>query len=289
VAILVASPLAEMGMQRIFKRQQHPENVFWFGDAISMEPVCSTVVQKFLLAAKDLLASVVLVGSHAVRRAREGSDIDLIVIARGDREAEAIRVIADRLNRGRIRPVLDCKVYTEREFLQAKSGRENRFLWTCLVNGKVLSGRDITHEVRLLPGLVKDAFWTHVQYVEDACDKLREHVQFTGSCFRIYDALATTYFVERFILNVTSPNLSKEDFVQSYLGHQYEKVRDRYYWVMRHIRSNAVDTLRVPASADRKFGREEYTRVRGRGLAVLRLLHTRSRQVTEWGDSADRP
>lgn len=157
-----------------------------------MEPACSTVVQKLLLAAKDLSASVVLVGSHAVQRAHEGSDIDLIVVAKGDREAEVIRVIANKLNRAHVRDTLDCKVYTEKEFSQAKSGRENRFLWTCLTNGRVLSGRDITREVKLLPGMVKDAFWTHVQYVEEACDKLAERVQFTGSCFRIYDALVTT-------------------------------------------------------------------------------------------------
>lgn len=58
---------------------------------------------------------------------------------------------------------------------------------------------------------------------------------------------------------------------------------------MRHIRSNAADTLRIPASADREFGREEYTGVRGRGLAILDLLRTRSAQLAKWVDFADRP
>jgi len=252
-----------------------------------VEPAHTDLIQRFMLGAKDLSVSIVLVGSHAIRRAHEGSDVDLIVIAKGGREAEAIRTVADRLSRTGIRQVLDCKVYTELEFSRAKSGRENRFLWTCLVNGKVLSGRDITREVKLLPRVVKDSYWVHVQEVEDACDRLSAGVQFTGSCYHIYDALVTTYFVERFILNVTGPALTKGDFVHSYLGDQHEKAHERYYWVAGHIRTDTFNTLRVAASVDNRFGRKDYARMYEKGLSILRLLRTMSARLTEWADSAD--
>lgn len=252
-----------------------------------MESAHTDLIQRFMLGAKDLSVSIVLVGSHATRRAHEESDVDLIVIAKGGREAEVIRAVADGLNKTGIRQVLDCKVYTELELSKAKSGRENRFLWTCLVNGKVLSGRDITREVKLLPRVVKDSYWVHMQEVEDACDRLSAGVQFTGSCYHIYDALVTTYFIERFILNATDSALTKGDFVHSYLGNQHEKARERYYWVTKHIRADTPNTLRVATSVDRMFGRKDYTRMYEKGLPILRLLRTMSARVSEWADSAD--
>ena len=88
---------------------------------------------------KDSL-SIVLVGSHVCGTSQGDSDIDLIVLTKNHDISLIVFEARKLLNQSKPRPLLDCKIYTEIEFSKAKVGLKNLFLWTCKLNGEVLSG-----------------------------------------------------------------------------------------------------------------------------------------------------
>jgi len=218
--------------------------------------------------------SIILVGSQAEGMADEGSDIDLIVVTSHEKESREVHRISSDLNKAYSRPILDCKVYTEKEFQSERSGKENLFLWTAFRNGSAISGRDITKAVKLLPESVSNKVWRHIQAVEDTCDKLEARVEFTGCCYCIYDALATLYFISKHILHTIDSFTKKQDFIMSTLGERYAKARERYYWVTRHVKTNAFPKqLRIPKSVDQSYRRSDYAGMHKKGLNTLELLH----------------
>lgn len=244
------------------------------------------ILEKFVNSAADSAISIVLVGSYALGNAHEDSDIDLIVLTKHQKDAEVIQNIGKDLNRAESRPVVDCKVYTESEFSGARTGLENRFLWTCLSNGKVLFGEDITKTIQLAPHCVSESYWQCVQSVNDACTHLGAGVQYTGSCFFLYDSLSTTYFVDRFIFRSVEDGLRKDDFIRSKLASEFSRARERYYWIVsRKDHTKSQSSLRVPTSVDRRFKRSDYERMHEKAVGVLRLVQDKYREVKKWSES----
>jgi hypothetical protein len=250
-----------------------------------MQGAQKKVLEEFITNAADLAISILLVGSHALDIAHEDSDIDLIVIAKQERDVEIIQEIGKKLNTSVSRPDIDCKVYTESEFSSIRTGRENRFLWTCVSNGKVLFGEDITETIQLVPQRVSESYWTHVQSVEDACRNLDAGVQYTGSCHSLYDALSTSYFVDRFIFQSIKDGMNKEEFIKSHLRNEFSRVRERYYWIVGRIETaNSQDRLRIPVGVDRKFKESDYRRMHLRALDVLDVVQDQYKKIMHWSE-----
>lgn len=244
-----------------------------------------STLEKFVAGTTDSAISIVLVGSHALGIAHEESDIDLIVLTKQRKDVEIIHIIGKELNSSGPRPVIDCKVYTESEFSRARAGLDNRFLWTCLSNGKVLFGQDITKTVQLIPQRVSESYWKHIQDVEEGLRNLDVGVQYTGSCYSIYDALSTTYFVERFILHSIKGNMNKEEFIKMQLQTEYSKARERYYWVISHIeKANSERKLRIPAGVDRRFNRSDYKLMHSKVVDFLEILQNRYKNIKNWSE-----
>lgn len=244
------------------------------------------IMDEFKAVTVDYALSIVLVGSHALGLARESSDIDLIVLTESHQNANTIRRFAEELNRDQSRPIIDCKVYTKAEFLRAKTGPENRFLWTCLTNGRVLFGEDITQDVLLNPRLVSESYWQCVQNVEDAARNLEAGIQYTGSCFFLYDAFSTTYFIGRFIFHSIGEDITKEDFIKPQLREEFSRVRKQYYWISRRAETkDAQNKLRIALSADRKFSKDDYNRLHTRAQDSLTGLLDMYRKIKGWSES----
>ena len=249
-----------------------------------MHGTSKKILEKFVSNAADSAMSIVLVGSHALGNAHEDSDIDLIALTKHQRDVEIIQNIGKELNKSESRPVIDCKVYTEKEFSNARAGLENRFLWTCISNGRVLFGEDIT-DIQLIPQRVSESYWTHVQSVENACGNLEAGAQYTGSCYSLYDALSTTYFVDRFIFHSFKDGINKEEFIKSQLGSEFSKARERYYWIVGRIETvSSLISLRIPTGVDRKFKRRDYKLMHGRALDVLEVLQDRYKKIKYWSE-----
>ena len=260
------------------------ESWSWRVNIVKEEHV--SVLGEFMQNAAHCALSIVLVGSQAEGGALDNSDIDLIIIAQDERDAEEARRLENWLNKPHDRPVLDCKVYTQKEFMAAKGGRENRFLWTSLRNGRVLSGRDITREVKLLPQSVVDDAWSSVKNVEESRDSLSAMVKFTGSCYYMFDALTTVYFIEKHVLHSIDARTRKADFIRTLLGDQFEKARERYYWVARHVETKTgAGVLRVSGSIDRRYGKKEYTALLHACNDVLDYVTAGLRRIMDWAES----
>jgi hypothetical protein len=244
------------------------------------------VINSFVGATSKYAVSIILVGSHASGQARSESDIDLIVIAKGKQEAEKALNLSKKIGFEKDRPVLDCKVYTEGEFREAKAGIDNRFLWTCMKNGKLLFGEDLTKSVRLLPKRVVEEYWDCVQSAEQACSNLESYVQFTGSCFHLYRALSITYFLDAFILHIDNQKGAKEDYIASVLGADFSGIRNRYYWVMNHIDPGlSPRSIRIPTNLDKSINKDDYERAHEKASEILETVKDRYRLVTHWAEN----
>ena len=244
------------------------------------------VVNSFVNAASEYAVSIILVGSHASGYAHSESDIDLIVIAKGIQEAKNALDLSKKIGFEKNRPILDCKVYTEEEFREAKAGIDNRFIWTCMKNGKLLFGEDVTKSVRLLPKRVVEEYWDCVQSVEQAYSNLESYTQFTGSCFHLYRALSITYFLDSFILHLGNQKGAKEDYIALVFGNEFSRIRDRYYWVMNHVDvSMFPKSIRIPISLDRSTNKNDYAHVYEKAGKVWEIVKDRYRHVTQWAEN----
>jgi predicted nucleotidyltransferase len=102
-----------------------------------MLPQHKALLDSFLNKVSSLSSSIVLTGSQVNGIAEDESDIDLIIVTETTDKANLIQRIAEDYRGASIRPLLDCKVYSQDEFYGAKSGLEGRFIWTCLITGKI--------------------------------------------------------------------------------------------------------------------------------------------------------
>ncbi|NHI84153.1 MAG: hypothetical protein EAX81_07620 [Candidatus Thorarchaeota archaeon] len=245
-----------------------------------------TILDQFINLTAMYCKSIMLVGSQASGLTNEESDLDLIVIAHGHNEAMEVRKIASRFGTNMGRAILDCKVYTEDEFTRARSGSENRFIWTCMKQGKVVYGMDIIDTVQLKPDQTRDSYWEHIQNVENAILDLDNGIHFTGSCYHLYDALATTYFIEAFIFQSAIRKQRKEEFIASVLEKEYSIIRDRFYWVFKHISADGLkNNIRVPSSMDQRFSRTHYDSVHKKAIPTLDYARNTYRRLAEWADN----
>lgn len=244
------------------------------------------LLEPFVEQVSSYCHSIVLVGSHAIGEGDSDSDIDLIILSNTTKEADYIKRAVDDQKRWRdSRSLIDCKVYTLEEFQRAKSGPQNRYLWTCLKNGLLLHGEDIRDSVRLDPNQVSDSYWAIVQSIEDACLNLSRQTQYTGSSYILYEALGTTYFIDRHVLCSLKSGERKEQFIESILGNEFSVCRERYYWVSRHIRPDASETrMRIPMSADKRYGPNMYSRMHEKALKTLNLVKKKFGLIQRWTD-----
>lgn len=151
--------------------------------------------------------------------------------------------------------------------------------------GEVLFGRDITKTVRLIPQRVIEEYWDHVQSVEQACVNLETNTQFTGSCFHLYKALSTTYFIDFSILRSVDRRRNKEDFIASVLGDGFSRVREKYYWVVNHVDTNLTRaSVRIPVTMDKTIKKRDYTFVHEKSVQILEIVSEKYRQVVQWAE-----
>ncbi|MFX1369494.1 MAG: nucleotidyltransferase domain-containing protein [Promethearchaeota archaeon] len=234
-----------------------------------------TLLDDFIKRAEHFVKSVVLVGSRAEGSEGADSDIDLIITVDDIPTAKKLRAIQQSFQTSKGRPLLDCKIYTEQELSEAKSGREHFFLWTCMQVNKVILGQDVLAGIKLVPRKVIDFLWMCTTNVEEACRKLEAHIEFTGCCFSIYHAIVSLYFSEKFILHEGKSRGAKEDFIKSILETEYDIIRSRYYWVTSHLLDAPPHVLRIPAGVDKRYKQRNYGAMLSRTEAVLDILHSR--------------
>ena len=123
--------------------------------------------------------------------------------------------------------------------------------------------------------------------VEKACSNLAELIQYTGSCYAIYQALCTTYFIDKFIFDSIKENQPKNDFLKSALGSEFKKARDRYYWVIQHIDfSDFPRTLKIHRRVDMKYKKDDYEKMYEKGIQTLNLTKDKFKQITKWAESS---
>jgi predicted nucleotidyltransferase len=238
---------------------------------------------QFLKRVAKHTVSIVLAGSQVDGTAHEDSDIDLIIITKNKDEADVVHGLADDLNKSELRPILDCKVFAKQDLSSAKSGPENLFLWICLTHGRLISGIDVTKDVDLNTQTVLNLIWRCVQNAQEVIDWLDSQVHFTGCCYHVYNSLATIYFVNRFILNTVAPTETKRDFIKSHLGDQYLRIRERYYWVVRHLDVNlSQKTLKIPLSVDKRFKKVDYLRILDQTHFIVSMVESTFDSVKKW-------
>jgi len=237
------------------------------------------VLEEFLGRINGLVKSVVLVGSKVMEKTTERSDTDLIIIANDKNAVEQIQRILQNQDDSSNRPELDCKVYTEEDFSKAKGGKSNFFLWTALMNSRVLLGHDISSEVKMKPNLVRSALWNSQEDVENACSNFESNTQFTGSCFSLYSSLTTLYFAEKHFLRGGQMKITKEEYIRKIVKNQHETTRNRYYWVARKWRTSNSEIVNIPLNIDKKFHGTDYANMYEVTSQALQYFQTMTAKI----------
>ncbi len=250
-----------------------------------MRPDEWDLLSNFLKYNCDQVWSIFLIGSHALEEEEPQSDIDLIVVTQGEEGAEKIRKAMQKVNKRYAKPLFDCKIYTQQDFRAAKSGNEHLYLWTALTNGKRLCGENISDMVRIQPSIVVDIIWKSLKELETALSMLESHIQFTGCCYAIYNALTTSYFTLRFVLKRTDYSCSKKGFLSRTLEDRYEVVVERYDWIAAHIkRHGSTGEIKIPITADSRFGKRDYKALLPKCKITKQLLSKVFDWASAWAD-----
>lgn len=250
---------------------------------IELNASIRVIIDSFLGRIIDLSYSIVLTGSQVEETASEESDVDLIIVTATKDQAEKTRAIVTEFSVPSKRALLDCRIYTKNELHTIKSCYERFFIWTCLHKGKVLHGKDITDVFTLPPQIALDSLWGCIQHTQSACDMLDAGVRFTGACYYLYNALTTAFFVEKDVLDSLLMCPTKNRYIRSCLNSDFSRVRERYYWVARHIkRELAPEILRVPTNADKRFSRVDYVKVHSRAVSSVKLLEELYKWLVSW-------
>jgi hypothetical protein len=224
-----------------------------------------------------------LVGSYAYGEARSDSDIDLLVITQDVESAERVKNSIDALQSDSPGNSIDCKVYTEKGFAAAKSGKEHLFLWAALSKGELLCGEDIRDGIKLNPTLITESIWHLIDELSSCRDSLKNRSQFTGCCYYIYYSLVTSYFLDRFILQFNHNCQPKVDFMRERLLNTYDIIKDRYQWVIDHVTNPEVScTIKIPKATDRKFSEKQYLEILNICKSTLEYLQNVYSRTTKW-------
>ncbi|MFX1579566.1 MAG: nucleotidyltransferase domain-containing protein [Promethearchaeota archaeon] len=227
--------------------------------------------------------SIILVGSHALGEARNESDLDFLVIAQDVESVGQVKNSIAMLQSASPNTFIDCKVYTEKGLADAKSGRENLFLWTALSNGRLLCGEDIRESVKLNPMLVTELIWQMIEDLENSRDLLRIKSQFTGSCYSIYYSLVTAYFLERFVFQSSESFKLKIEFMQERLLSTYDIVKESYQWVVHNVPTSEISCrIKIPMAVDKKYSGTRYMEILEICENTLEYLKNVYSCVTKW-------
>ena len=250
-----------------------------------MKPSYVEALNDFVKSHCTKTKSIIVVGSHALGEERHGSDLDLIVIAKSRENARLLKEIVSLHNKNTKEYIIDCKIYTEKEFNIAKSGKENLFLWVALSNGKILFGKDIRIDIKLNPRLVVNSVWDLLQNLNKSIDLLEAKTQFTGCCYTLYQALVTSYFIERFVLQVRGSAQSKSVFINKMLGETYDVVRDRYYWVVNRITNPEIEGIvATPILADKRFLKGDYRSILNKCIDIQEYFRDVYSKIIKWAE-----
>ena len=248
-----------------------------------MSKVVAGLISYFVEENCEGSKSIVLVGSHALGEARSDSDIDFLVITQDVESAERIKNSISMLQSASSNTFIDCKVYTEKGLADAKSGRENLFLWTALSNGRLLCGEDIRESIKLNPMLVTELIWQLIGDLDNSRDLLRIRSQFTGCCYSIYYSLVTAYFLERFVFQSSESIKPKIEFMQARLLSTYDIVKERYQWVVHNLPTSEISCrIKIPMAVDKKYSGTRYMEILKICENTLEYLKNVYSCVTKW-------
>jgi len=226
-------------------------------------------------------SSIMLTGSLASGLDGPLSDIDLIIICKKEEDIDTVRNAVPHVKLHDGRPLFDCKIYTDEEFSRAKAGKDHLFLWNSFQNSKCLSGRDISHGIKLNYRIVIDTLWNLVSEMEEVIRLIADRAQYTGCCFQIISACSMAYFVQKLILKEKPPGETKESYLRTILGSEYLVARERYYWVASRIGTGTTKSYRIPKDTDKKYGPKDYDAMVAPGQEVLRRFRQLITRVTE--------
>ena len=220
-------------------------------------------------------------GSKALEISTAQSDTDLIIIAIDNAAVNQIQEVLENQNDSSVRPELDCKIYTEEEFLRDKESKGNFFLWTAFMNSRVLLGEDISSKVKMNPSLVRNINWNSLEDLENACSNFESNNQFTGSCFSFYSSLTTLYFAEKYLLHVGKMKLTKDEYLKRRTGNHYNLIRQKYYWVAKKWRVKTSEIVRIPRKIDSKFSVKDYAGLHEVASRAVEYYHTKIAAIVE--------
>lgn len=227
--------------------------------------------------------SIILVGSHALGEARDDSDLDLLVITKDVEHVEQISNSIAMLQSASSSIFIDCKVYTEKGFDAAKSGKEHLFLWIALSNGRLLCGEDIREDMKLNPMLITELIWQLIEDLDNSRDILKARSHFTGCCYSIYYSLVTAYFLDRFIIQLNDDYQSKVDFLRERLPNTYDIIKERYQWVINHVTNSEVSCIiKIPIAIDKKFSGKKYFEILNICESTLEYLKNVYSWIVNW-------
>ncbi len=235
-----------------------------------------TRLYSFIEQALLLCKSIILVGSWAKGCETSDSDIDLVIITDDDVSISQVRKIVQLHNCKTSENSFDCKIYSEAEYMKAKVGKDNFFLWSALKDYEILHGPESWTQVKLIPNMATSLLWKCIEDLEESCRLLDARAEFTGCCFRIFSSLKTIFFAEQLLLDKKIGQ--KEAYLRSILSNKYSVACDRYKWVSMHLADSTRDIIRVPASIDRQYRENDYKQMYGSGTNALSFAKPR---VTE--------
>ena len=218
-------------------------------------------LDQILSKIRTLSHSIILVGSNVTGSTSSESDIDLIIIVKDEESAKSVKKITRVVQNSNDRHSLDCKIYTEQEFVKAKTGRDHFFLWSAFKNSRTLHGCDSWTNIKLIPSKVTSILWNCIREIENATVLIEMRAQFTGVCFKLYSSLKTVYFGEVCFMKMNDSR--KSAFIQEILGDQYRICLNRYKWVAGQLEDHSTEKLKVPSNIDRRYRDSDYKKLEG--------------------------
>jgi len=231
------------------------------------------IVEELRKQVPQNIISLIITGSIVNSSANEESDVDFIFVVTDDTQKKKVAQIVNNVQRLARSIRIDCKIYTEKEFILAKGGRDHFFLWSSFVKSRILQGQDLRGQVQLKLHLVRDILRDSLSMLEDASLSLSDEMHLTGSCMTIFSALAASFFIELYILDSIGQSKTKREYLKSILGEGYQLVSERYQWVRDHVPdTQSTGKFKIPSKADRSFSKADYRLIHDSAEMVLGII-----------------
>lgn len=103
---------------------------------------------------------------------------------------------------------------------------------------------------------------------------LENRIRFSGSCYYIFEAIKTSYFVERYVTDsLDYSNLLKDIYIQNLLQKDYNIIRKRYYEIVQDVENKEGFLLvKIANSHDKDTRKEEYIGLQRKIGGVVSLV-----------------